>query len=228
MKSASDLIDETLTLDPCIERSLDMGYANLSAVARRLHDLMPSTGPSLTAVASALKRRTRQKRALDALYSCVARTSLTVRTGLAKISLSPSDKDLELLEGLKSKVIGFSKGIETVTVLIDERDAEGFLNNVTGQVLEKKSELTAIILRGPTEILNTAGYMSFFLGILSEKDISVDDVASSYVDVMIMLRSEDASRAFSYFNSAIEGAKRLSSLTRRGSKGNGSPSSLEM
>ncbi len=191
-----------------------MGYANLSAVARRLHELMPSTGPSLTAVTSALKRRARQKLDLEALYSCVARTSLTVRTGLAKISLSPSDKDLELLEGLKNRVIGFSKGIETVTILIDEKDAEALLNSVTGQVLERKSGLTAIILRGPIEILNTAGYMSFFLGILSEKGISVDDVASSYVDVMIMLRSEDASRAFSYFNSAIEGAKRLSSSSK--------------
>ncbi|WP_449462032.1 hypothetical protein PQ610_06035 [Tardisphaera miroshnichenkoae] len=218
MKSASDLIDETLTLDPCLERSLDMGYANLSAVARRLHELMPSTGPSLTAVTSALKRRIRQKRDLEALYSCVARTSLTVRTGLAKISLLPSDRDLELLEGLKNRVIGFSKGVETVTVLIDERDAEGLLNSVTGQVLERKSGLTAIILRGPTEILNMAGYMSFFLGILAEKGISVDDVASSYVDVMIMLRSEDASRAFSYFSSAIEGAKRLSSPAKASPK----------
>ncbi|MGC8601613.1 MAG: ACT domain-containing protein [Thermoprotei archaeon] len=209
MKNISQLIEDALTMDPCLERSLNNGYANLSAIARELHKIMPREGPTLTSISSALKRRARQKIDLQPLYRCVANSSLTVKTGLAKISLAPTDRDLVLLEGLKNKIIGFSKGTETVTVLIDERDAEGLLNQVTGQVLERKSELTAIILRGPMEMLNTPGYMAFFLGILANKGISVDDIASSYVDVMIMLRNEDASRAFSYFSSAIEWAKRL-------------------
>jgi len=202
----AQIIEESLLVDPCLEEALDQGYANVSEAARRIRSIYGG-GVSATAISSALKRR--PKKSGREVLSSVAGSTITVRTGIGKISLEAGPSDMEVLERYGQKLIGFSKGLETVTFLVDEKDLDTIATKFSGRLLEKKAGLATIVVRGPTAILNQQGFLSFFLGILSKKGINVDDVASSYVDVMIILSESDASTAFGFFNAAIETARRV-------------------
>jgi len=206
MKKIIDVIEDSFLIDPCLESALNEKYANVSEVARHIYNTAAEPKPSIIAIISALKRRERKKS--ESVLKTIRASSITVKTGLAKVSFEPTDSDLDILEKDKDKLIGFTKGLGTVTLLVEEKAIESLISQIKGAVLEKKSGLAAIVITGPIDILGLPGFMSFFLNILNSKGINVDDLASSYVDVMIILSEKDASSAFGFFSEAIEIAKR--------------------
>ncbi|MDP7975022.1 MAG: hypothetical protein ACP5UI_01175 [Thermoprotei archaeon] len=199
--NARNALKKLLVTDPCMKVALARGYANASEIARRAVSL--SEGDlSQYAVLSALKRMSFGP-VDQRVLGMVASSTIDIRTGLAKLSIRSEDFE----EGMLQEQGGFmtiTKGLDTTTFLLEEKQVEIIVRTMRGGVLERKDSLAAMIIRGPLDTLNTPGYLAFFAELLASSSVNVEDIASSYYDVMFVLSEDQIPQAFSLVNEAID------------------------
>ncbi len=214
-QSITKIVHSIVSSNISYEHSLLMGYANLSALARIIKKRLEKQGYRVTeeAIVSALKRYRSVKRyeELDA-FKVLSKSNITIITDALKIVFK-NEKAEEIIENsmsISDKIIHISKTSNAITLVtygLSKAEALKHFSKYRLQLLEIKDGLTLIVIHSPEEILNTPGCIELIYRFISSAGINIEDTSSTYTDTLIVVKDEDASKAFEEISFLINYSK---------------------
>ena len=210
------MVFDIVASDLAMQEALYKRYANLSALARIIRETIGERfgrEASIAAIVSALKRtRGRIRSRLANIYPVLARSSVSVRTNVAKVSLSSHSAGLalKLLQQFEENFIHLSKSLKSITLIFDESIYPQILRSVASiGVFESKKGLAAITVHSPKEIVETPGCVHMIYGTLVKAGVNVEDTTSCYTDTIIVVDMRDVERAFSSLTDLITYSRKI-------------------
>jgi len=214
--SIAEVVRRLVDSEVAVQESLAKGYANLSALARLLKpkvERILGKEVSFESILSALKRVKPRYGGSESVNRVIARSTLSVRMDLAKVSVEKGRRTLSLMGRLISELheslIQASTSLSAITLIFDERVKDRVLKALGRDVLEFGDGLAAVIVQSPKEIVETPGCMIAFYNQLSREGINIEDTVSCYTDTIIVIKRKDVGRAFSALSRLIDEMRAL-------------------
>ena len=209
--SISKIVQNLIENDLPIQDALARGYGNYSAIARILKPRIEEIygrKVDLAGVITAVKRARVTYTPKTEYQKIVAESRITLRTDVAKISIEKTRRSLE-----KARLISADfpeaffqvlEGASTLTLITDE----GIFDEVKSifkkeEILREKRNLAALIVQSPHEIVDTPGCIVAFYNPISRAHINIEETVSCFTETIIVLRMEDAAKAFSILSDLI-------------------------
>ena len=214
--SLSRVVQNLIEQDPSIEDALERGYANFSGIARTLKAKAEGfLGKKVTieGMITAVKRTQVKYVPRQDFQKIIAESIISLRTDVAKMSLEKTRKNLE-----KARLISADypeaffqvlEGATTLTLITDQRifsEVQAVFKDE--EKLEEKQNLVAIIVQSPHNIVRTPGCIVAFYNPIARGQINIEETVSCFTETVIVLRMEDAARAFSILTDLISNARK--------------------
>ena len=96
-----------------------------------------------------------------------------------------------------------------MTLITDQRIFNEVRSVFKGaEIFDEKQNLAAIIVQSPKGIVNTPGCIAAFYNPISRGQINIEETISCFTETIIVLRMEDAARAFSLLTDLITNDRR--------------------
>lgn len=216
MTSAAEAVKTILEKSLFIEEALALGIINLSSLARyvqpEIEDLLKKkveTG----AIVMALKRHRLEAAGRDVrLHEWLGRSpDLLVRSNLLELTYRNSDsilaaekRFLAAVEDDKTVFFTFTRGLYETTIIASRSLGKGLQRAFSGEkLLAGYEDLSAVSLRLTEGTALMPGVYSFILKALFRRDINVMEVVSTLNEFIIILRDDDADKAFSVLKGMV-------------------------
>ncbi len=221
-QSLSEIVRRIVDADPCIQDCLSRGLVNYSELARRIKPLVESEAgrdATIEAIKAALIRyssklrsqglQTPQRRLLEVL----ARSALELRTGVtvATVRLHVLPKLAETVKELvgRTRLLFLMQSISSVTITVSSEYFD-YLRERLGEdsFIEVYRDQAVLVIVSPREIIEVPGFIAHITGILANNGINVNQIESVYTDTILVMKLDDALKAFQLLREAIEVAKK--------------------
>ncbi|OYT47039.1 hypothetical protein B6U79_04755 [Candidatus Bathyarchaeota archaeon ex4484_231] len=208
--SLSKTVQFLIEHEPSIQDALERGYANYSAVARLLKPKEPKVEKILG-----------KKVTIEGMITAVKRAKIVYaqrkeyqKIIVAKISL---EKNRKILEKARLASADFPEAFfqvlegATVLTLITDQSIFDEVRSVfkKDEILEEKRDLAAIIVQSPRGIVDTPGCIASFYNPLSRGQINIEETISCFTETVIVVKMEDAARAFSLLTDLISNVRKI-------------------
>jgi hypothetical protein len=202
-------IDDDLSLQDAISRK----YANYTAIARLIQprvekDLKRKV--NLDSLITSVKRvkprlELTQRKGIEAV---LADSTVTVRTDVAKLSLEKSKRSLEaariMMASYQEEFLQVSESNSSITLVFDQKLLKAVNKKFTDDdILDEQSDLAAIIVHSPKEIVRTAGVILAIYARIAENHVNIEDTVSCFTDTIIVIRMDEAARTFTTLTDLI-------------------------
>jgi predicted regulator of amino acid metabolism with ACT domain len=204
-RSIAQVIRHLIDIDVPLQDSLQRGYANLSAMARILRptvERLVGDKVSLDTIVTTLKRLrgTYNTITFNVAY-VIAKSTVNVRTDVARLSLKKNAKLLKASRNLVSRYqkgfVQVLEGLSTITLVYDSSLHEKIVSKFPSKdIIYENANMAAIIVKSPKEISSTPGCIATILQQISRRGINIDEVISCYTDTIIVIKPGDVGRAF--------------------------------
>lgn len=204
-RSITQVVRHLIDVDVSLQDSLQKRYANLSAVARFLKptvEKLVGNKVSLDTIVTALKRlRGTYNTIPPSVAHVIAKSTVNVRTDVARLSLKRSAKILKASRNIVSKYqksfVQVLEGLSTITLVYDNSLHEKIVSKFPSKdIIYEDANMAAIIVKSPKEISSTPGCIATMLQQISRRGINIDEVISCYTDTIIVIKPSDVGRAF--------------------------------
>ncbi len=211
-ESIMSAVKEEIELDLYLQDALSRNYANLSALARLIKPRVEARvgqKTKLSSVVTSLKRlRIPYLQNGGTVNRLIAQSVITVRTNVAKLSVERTKSNLKAVSTIISThyedFIQLSETYSAITLVFDQKILRSVKQEVPSHsVLEEGSDYAAIIIHSPEEFVYTPGALLPFYSQLSRRGINIDNTVSCYTDTVIVVKMQDAGRAFEALNELI-------------------------
>jgi len=222
-KSVRAIVDKDLSFQDAMQR----GYCNLSAMARIIKpsiDAIAGIEISMESIITALKRT---KRDYDVPYASVepiiAGSKISLKTDVAKLSIVKNKKTIEKIAKPLTvhyeSFISVSESINSMTLIFDQLILEKMKSAFGNEnMLEVESNLAAIIVQSPEEIIKTPACALIFYNQLARRHVNIEDTISCYTDTIMLVSMSDVAKAFNALNELITESRKSSGKTKSRSK----------
>jgi len=211
-KAVQTLIEQDLSIQDALERD----YANFSGIARVLKPKVEELlGKKVTieGLITSVKRAKTSYVPRQDFQKIIAGSIISLRTDVAKISLEKTRRNLE-----KARLVSTDfpeaffqvlEGTTTLTLITDQR-IFGEVQSVfvDEEKLEERQNLAAIMVQSPQGIVSTPGCIVAFYNPIARSQINIEETVSCFNETVIVLRMEDAARAFSILTDLITNARK--------------------
>jgi len=211
-KTIQTLIEQDYSIQDALERD----YANYSAIARMLKPKVEEIlGKKVTieGLITSVKRAKPLYVSRKDFYKIIAGSVISLRTDVAKISLEKTRKNLE-----KARLVSVNfpeaffqvlEGTTTLTLITDQR----IFNEIKSifideEKLEEKQNLAAIMVQSPKDIVDTPGCVVAFYNPIARSRINIEETISCHNETIIVLKMEDAAKAFSILSDLVANARK--------------------
>lgn len=204
-RSIAQVIRHLIDVDIPLQDSLQRGYANLSAMARFLRptvERLVGDKVSLDTIVTTLKRLRGAYTTIPfSVAYVIAKSTVNVRTDVARLSLKRSAKLLKVSRNMVSRYqkgfVQVLEGLSTITLVYDSSLHEKIVSNfLSKDIIYENANMAAIIVKSPKEISSTPGCIATILQQISRRGINVDEIISCYTDTIIVIEPNDVGRAF--------------------------------
>jgi len=214
--SLSKTVQSLIQDDPSLQNALERGYGNFSGIARLLKPKVEESlgkGVTFEGMITAVKRARAIYVPTTEHQSIIAESVINLRTNVAKISLEKTRRSLEkarlVSADFPEALFQVLEGATTLTLITDER-IFGEVRSVFREedVLDEKQNLTEIIVQSPKGIVSTPGCIASFYNPIARAQINIEETISCHTETVIVVRMEDAARAFSLLTDLIASARK--------------------
>ena len=212
-KIVQNLIDNDLSLQDALQKE----YGNYSAIARLLKPKVKDAlgqEVKLESIITAVKRaKVNYKSRRGDITKVVAQSVINIRTDVAKISVEKtirnSDKIRKILTGFSEEFFHVIEGISAITVIFDQKSFDKICSLFReNEILDRRKNLAAVILRSPIELITTPGVVIAFYNAVSRKHINIEETLSCFTDTIMLLKMEDVSKTFATLTDLITDARK--------------------
>ncbi|MFH0862401.1 MAG: hypothetical protein V1875_05150 [Candidatus Altiarchaeota archaeon] len=206
MKPISKAVDEVIHSDLRILDAMRMGIVNNRRLAQRIQpEVSKAAGQKagISTIAVTLQRiGLRVKADTEARYSSILGRSrlqlmdditILYMRGKPQIMTQPARQPAFYVK---------VQGIDTSTVFVDDASIE-LLDYKKGELLKTISDLSAIIITSPAEIVQTPGVIAQLMMALGGASINVVEVSSSYESTFLIVSKKDSLGAIEIVRSLI-------------------------
>ncbi len=215
--SLARVVQNLIDRDPSIQDALRRGYGNYSAIARLLKPMVEEElgrEVTLEGLITSVKRASVTYKPSREYLRIVAGSILNMRTDVAKFSVEKTRRNIEMVRGVIANYpeafLQVLEGTRTLTLIFDQRImGELRLMFREADILDEKRNLAALIVESPREIVDTPGCIAAFYNPISRAGINIEETVSCFNETIIVLRMEDAGRAFTILTDVIREARRL-------------------
>lgn len=214
-----EAVDEILKSKPYLEESIDEGFINITALARKITpDVVRKAGKPAAkgAVVMAIQRhrpgklatiKIRSGNLLRNLSNIIVRSDIAVHTyensptlpeRLAKVS--------DLFSKKKGLFYTFSQGVFETTIILNQRASEELNSFMSKEKqINRVYDLSCITLYLPDENTEIAGYYYYILKMIAWEGINITEILSTTNEFSIILGENDVDKAFSTLKNAKKG-----------------------
>jgi hypothetical protein len=215
--SISRTVRDQVDGDSLLQEALARGIVNVSAAARILRPtVMSSLGHNVSegAIITSLKRiKGAYNRGALGYLKVLARSSVEVRTDLAMISVEVDPEvSAEIREVAFKNYDAFLQISSSPSAysLVFERSLFGSVKGrfEDKQVMEARTELAAVMIHSPEEIVETPGCVAAIYNRVARSGVNIVDTVSNYTDTILVVKMSDVVRAFTALTDLITEARR--------------------
>jgi hypothetical protein len=208
-RTVKHVIDDDLSLQDALTRK----YANYTAIARMIKPKVEKdigrkvNFESLVTSVKRVKPRIELAHARG-IENVLARSVVNVRTDVAKLSVEKSKRSMEaarnLMASYQEEFLQVSESNSAITMVFDQK----LLANIhkrfnDDDVLDEQSDLAAIIVHSPVEIVRTAGVVLAIYAKIAENHVNIEDTVSCFTDTIVIVRMDEVTRTFSALTDLI-------------------------
>jgi hypothetical protein len=222
-KTVKQVIDNDLSLQDALTRR----YANYTAIARIIkpkveRDLGRKVNfESLVTSVKRVKPRFELAQARG-IESVLARSVVNVRTDVAKLSVEKTKRSMEaarnLMASYQEEFLQVSESNAAITMVFDQKLLPSTQRHFNDEdILDEQSDLAAVIIHSPVEIVRTAGVVLTIYAKIAENHVNIEDTVSCFTDTIIVIRMSEVTRTFSTLTDLISESRMK--LKRRPLKG---------
>ncbi len=218
-KSVRAIVDNDLSFQDALQR----GYCNLSAMARIIKpsiDAIAGTDVSMESIVTALKRTRREyELPYGSVAPIVANSKISLKTDVAKLSIVKNKKTIEKVAKALTQhydsFISVSESLNSVTLIFDQLILERMKDLFDeDDVFEVESNLAAIIVQSPEEIIKTPGCALIFYNQLARRHVNIEDTVSCYTDTIMLVNMNDVAKAFNALTELINESRKSLARTK--------------
>ena len=228
--SFSELVRRIVDADPCIQECLARGLVNYSELARRIKPYIEAEAgreASLEAIKAALIRYAQKLRSKGRetpqgmLLEVLARSALEIRTGVtvATVRLHALPKLAEAVAELagRTRLLFLMQSISSVTVTVSS-EYFSYIEEKVGRdsFIEVYPDQAVLVIVSPREVVEVPGFIAHITSILANNGINISQIESVHTDTILVMKLDDALKAFQLLREAIEVAKRSVEEARTG------------
>lgn len=212
----SEAVRKILARYPYLEEYMALNMINNRALARAIYrDVRRECGEvKFQSVVTAVRRfpiakaRGEKNKILRILSD--SEVNLRYDIGVATVMLdSEVPKKLEeLRREIGEEAYMLIQGIQTLTIVAEEKLLSLFEKIFKEKLAEVKRGLASIVVMSPKEIVGTPGVIAHLASILALEKINVVEMMSSYTETSFIVEEGDALRAIEVIRDEIKRARR--------------------
>jgi hypothetical protein len=207
-KTVKTVIDDDLSMQDAIGRR----YGNYTAIARIIKPKVERElghRVNFESLVTSVKRvKPRLQLASAGIESVLAESVVNVRTDVAKLSVEKSKRTLDaarnLMASYQEEFLQVSESNAAITMIFDQKFLESIHKKFNDDdVLDEQSDLAAIIVHSPAEIVRTPGVVLSLYAKIAENHVNIEDTVSCFTDTIVVIRMEEVARTFSSLTDLI-------------------------
>ena len=208
-RTVKDVIDNDLSLQDALSRR----YGNYTAIARIIKPKVEKdlgrrvNFESLVTSVKRVKPRFElaQGRGIEAV---LARSVVNVRTDVAKLSVEKTKRALEAARNMmatyQEEFLQVSESNTAITMVFDQKLLTSIHKKFNDDdVLDEQSDLAAVIVHSPEEIVRTTGVVLSIYARIAENHVNIEDTVSCFTDTIVVIRMDEVARTFSTLTDLI-------------------------
>jgi len=215
------VIDNDLSLQDALSRK----YGNYTAIARLIK---PKVEKDLghkvnfdSLVTSVKRMKPRYQASEGGIEVVLGQSVVNVRTDVAKLALVKSKRALDaarnILATYQEEFLQVSESYSAITMIFDQKLLEQIHKKFNDDdVLDEQSDLAAIIVHSPKEIVRTPGVVLTIYTKIAENHVNIEDTVSCFTDTIVVIRMDDVARTFSSLTDLISECRTKSKKRQRG------------
>lgn len=211
-ESISKTVKVVINNDLSLQDALGRKYGNYTAIARLIKPKVErdlGRKVNFESLVTSVKRvKPRLQLAQHGIEGVLARSVVNVRTDVAKLSVEKSKRSLEsarnMMATYQEEFLQVSESNSAVTMVFDQKllsDIHKKFND--DDVLDEQSDLAAIIVHSPTEIVRTPGVVLAIYASIAENHVNIEDTVSCFTDTIVVIRMDEVARTFSTLTDLI-------------------------
>jgi hypothetical protein len=220
-KVVKDVIDNDLSLQDALGRK----YGNYTAIARLIKPKVErdiGRKVNFESLVTSVKRvKPRLQLAQGGIEGVLSRSVVNVRTDVAKLNLEKSKRSLEAARAVmatyQEEFLQISESNSAITLIFDQKLLEEIQNKFgDDDVLDEQSDLAAIIVHSPKEIVRTPGVVLAIYTKIAENHVNIEDTVSCFTDTIVVIRMDEVARTFSTLTDLISECRAKVKKRQRG------------
>ncbi|HIJ98543.1 TPA: hypothetical protein H1005_01195 [archaeon] len=220
-KSISRAVEKFILDEPLLEDFLARNLINQSALARTLiprveKEIGQKVKPQ--AVIMAVKRfaaDSKEHIQTKKMREVLGKSTINLKSGIADIAVEKTDGLFSLLEDLTRKVkthrgevLSVVEGQTEAAIITEEKYVDDIIKKLPKKsVLKVERNIVDLHLLCPPDFWNAPGIIYFVTKRLALSNINIIDLLTTPTEFSILVRKEDASRAFESISNLIEECK---------------------
>jgi predicted amino acid-binding ACT domain protein len=218
-KVVKDVIDDDLSLQDALGRK----YGNYTAIARLIKPKVErdiGRKVNFESLVTSVKRvKPRLQLAQGGIEGVLSRSVVNVRTDVAKLNLEKSKRSLEAARAVmatyQEEFLQISESNSAITLIFDQKLLEE-IQKKFGDDLDEHSDLAAIIVHSPKEIVRTPGVVLAIYAKIAENHVNIEDTVSCFTDTIVVIRMDEVARTFSTLTDLISECRAKVKKRQRG------------
>jgi len=216
MPTIAHLTRKIIEKKPFLEEALSKGIINNAALAETL---IPELEKELkkkvkfSAVNLAIRRMAEgleTKPVINLKFN--KDTDITAKSNIIEIVLYKNEniptyikKVYGIMDFSKGDFLTITQGLNEVMIITNDRHEKEIINILPAKVLKKKiKQLSTLTINIPESAVEGIGLFYIISKALTWENISVIDIVSTYTEITIIVKEEDASRSFDILKNLIQ------------------------
>ena len=210
--SISAVVKQVIDSDLSLQDAIGRKYGNYTAIARLIKakvekDLgRPVNFESL--ITSVKRVKPKLQVAQKGIEGVISRSVVNVRTDVAKLSVEKTKRSLDAARNMmatyQEEFLQVSESNNAITMVFDEKLLPEIQKKFNDEdVLDEQSNLAAIIVHSPAEIVRTPGVVLAIYARIAENHINIEDTVSCFTDTIVVIRMDEVARTFSALTDLI-------------------------
>ena len=219
MPTIAHLTRKTIEKKPFLEEALSEGIVNNAALAEKM---IPELEKELkkkvkfSAVNLAIRRMAEDMERKQVIHLKFNKdTDITAKSNIIEIILYPDEKIAEYIKKIynimdfkKGDFLTITQGISEVMIITNEKHEEKIINLLPNKIIKKKiKKLSTLTVNIPESAVEGIGLFYLISKALTWENISIIDTVSTYTEITLIVKEDDASRAFDILKKLINDSR---------------------
>ena len=215
--SIAEVVRRLVTSRPILLDFICMDVINYSALARKIKDEVSSLlgkNVSVDAIKMALIRFSERacpsrEEVVNKIKKIIEKSSIELKSDIVVVTIRKEAVMINI-DGIarlaaRARFFQMAQGLRSFTIALSKEDLPDLIALVGKESIEDiQLNQVALLIVSPTEIISTPGVIAYLTNLMAFNGINITHIVSCYKDTIIVVRREDALKAYEVIERALK------------------------